>query len=97
MAVCVQLNSKMHHVQLTEPAYEGFMRRANAAGLSVDEYLNKVGSATTAADGFTMTPEMSKAIDKGLQDIAEGRTSTWDEAMVNLEKAKELWRAERKR
>jgi hypothetical protein len=86
----------MREVALTDSAFEAFHRRAQSLGLSVDEYLNR-SAAEIEDDGFSLTPEVREAIERGLKDASQGRTASLGYVRERLAQYKARWREENER
>ena len=81
----------MHTVQLSDEAYVGLQQRATAVGLSVAEYLDEVGRAPVEADGFSMTPELNRAISKGIAEADQGKLMSVQESRRRIEGLRSEW------
>jgi len=82
----------MQVVQISESAFEGFQRRAVAVGMTVDQYLDEIGSAVAAPNGFVMTPEIRLGIERGLERADSGQTVTLEASRSRLDDHKAKWR-----
>jgi hypothetical protein len=83
----------MHNIQLSDPAFLAFQRRAESVGLSVAEYLNQIGAAVSEPDQFILTPEIRAGIEMGLAQAERGELISQDALTANLEREKAEWRA----
>ena len=82
----------MQQVSITNQTFKRLLELAQVSGFgTVSEYLEKL--ANEGPDDFVMTPQVSAALDEGLEDIRAGRTVTMKEAKSNLEAVKKQWRA----
>lgn len=83
-----------HNVRLSDEAFQVYKRHAQRLGLSVEEYLDQ--SATSVGDG-TLTPEMRRAIEQGLQQADEGHVFGFDQVRESLAQYREAWQRPKRR
>lgn len=79
-----------HTVRLSDRAFKAFQVRAQRLGLSVEEYLDQ--SATDAPDD-SLTPEMRRAIETGLEQSAAGQVFGSAEVRESLAQYREAWQS----
>jgi len=78
---------RVHNVHINDTAFQGFQLRAASIGLSVDDYLNELGTARAAPDGFVITPEIRRAIERGIIQADRGEVFSLDESRRDIAKA----------
>lgn len=76
-------------VSLSEKAYLAYERLAAKAGLSVEEYLDRVA---VQSDEFVMTPELRKKLEEAIAEADAGNLIDFSVVQEQLSQYRAQWR-----
>lgn len=80
-----------HSVRLSDFAYKTYLLRAEALGLTLEQYLDRSARVRPEPDGFVFTPEVEAAIRRGMADVAAGRTTPLSEVREHFASYRTKW------
>ena len=85
-----------HTVDLSEKAFAGFKTLAEAAGLSVDDYLNRVGTCLPPMEPIRISSQLRADLEQAIEEVNNGEVISLDASRADLKAYKAQWRAGKK-